>query len=40
MFLVDNSFLELKNKYQLLVKLKDNKYYKKLLYYLFFHISL
>ena len=30
MFLVDNSFLELRNRYQLVIKQKTNKYYKEL----------
>ena len=38
--LVDNSSLELKYRYLLIVKLKANKYYKKLLYYLYFYIGL
>ena len=40
MFLVDNNFLKLKLKCQLVVILKANKYYKKLLHYLPFYISL
>ena len=36
-FLVNNSFLKLKCKYQFIVKLKANRYIKKLLLYLFFY---
>ena len=39
LLLVDNSFLKSKNKYQLVVKLKINKCYKELLYYLTFYIG-
>ena len=38
-FLVNNSFLELKCRYWLVVKLKANNYYKELLYYLSFYIG-
>ena len=39
MFLVNNSFLELKHRYLLEVRLKAINYYKKLLYYLCSYIS-
>ena len=38
-FSVDNSFLKAKQKSLLVVRLKANLYYKKLLYYLSFYIS-
>ena len=38
-FLVDNGSLVLKYRYLLVVKLKANIYYKKLLYYLFSYIG-
>ena len=40
MILVNNSFLELNYKYQLVVILKSNKYYNKLLYYLSSYINI
>ena len=38
-FQVTNNFLELKYKYQLVVKINVNKYYRKLAYYLSFYIN-
>ena len=40
MLLVNNSSLKLKLGYLLVVKLKTNKYYKELFYYLIFYIDL
>ena len=40
MHLVDNRVLKLKHKYQIVVRPKANKYYKELLYYLSYFISL
>ena len=35
---IENNSLRVKHRYQLVVKLKANKCYQKLLYYLFFYI--
>ena len=37
--LVDDSFLKLKNRCLLIIKVKANKYYNKLVYYSFFYID-
>ena len=40
MFLVTNSFSQLKYKFQFVLRLKAIEYYKELFYYLFFYIKL